>query len=390
MTNAMTSTLTPPVYLDHNATTPIDESVLAAMMPFLREQHGNASSRHELGSRARQAVDRAREQVAAAVGAQPAQVVFTSGGTEANNLFIKGAAAMLKPQQVVVSAIDHPCVTAPAKDLTRAGWTLRRLAVTAAGVADSADLDAALTTPTGLVSTMLVNNETGVVQPVAAIAARARAARAWVHSDAVQALGKIPVDFGALGVHALTVSAHKLRGPKGAGALILDKRIDLKPLLHGGGHESGMRSGTENVPAIVGFGAACDLAVAGMELDARHTARLRDLLDTRLVSLGATVFGHTVPRIPNTTYFAIDDIDGETLVIELDRLGFCVASGSACSSKSTEPSATLLAMGVSAEVARGSVRVSLGPDNDQRQINDFAQAVSAVMTRLRQLTAMAV
>lgn len=379
-----------PVYLDHNATTPIDEAVLDAMLPFLRQQHGNASSRHEMGTVARRAVDHAREQVAAAVGARPAQVVFTSGGTEANNLFIKGAAAMLRPQQVVVGAIDHPCVAVPAKDLVRAGWTLRRLAVDADGVTDLGDLDAALALPTGIVSTMLANNETGVLQPVAAIAARARAARAWMHSDAVQALGKVPVDFEALGVHGLTVSAHKLRGPKGAGALVLDKRIELKPLLHGGGHESGMRSGTENVPAIVGFGAACDLAVARLAAYDGHCRALRDDLDARLVAAGVPVFGRAAPRVPNTTYFAIEGIDGETLVIELDRLGFCVASGSACSSRSTEPSATLLAMGVAPELARGAVRVSVGPDNDAQQIRDFAAAVAATAGRLQRLTAMAV
>ena len=379
-----------PVYLDHNATTPIDESVLEAMLPFLRQQHGNASSRHEMGTVARRAVDHAREQVAAAVGARPSQVVFTSGGTEANNLFIKGAAAMLRPQQVAVSAIDHPCVAMPARDLVRAGWTLRRLCVDASGVADLGDLDAALRLPTGIVSTMLANNETGVLQPVAAIATRAREARAWMHSDAVQALGKVPVDFEALGVHGLTVSAHKLRGPKGAGALVLDKRIELKPLLHGGGHESGMRSGTENVPAIVGFGAACDLAVARLAAFEAHCVALRDELDARLAAVGATVFGRLAPRVPNTTCFAIDGIDGETLVIELDRLGFCVASGSACSSRSTEPSATLLAMGVAPDRARGAVRVSLGPDNDAQQIRDFAVAVAATAGRLQRLTAMAV
>ncbi len=382
--------MTTPVYLDHNATTPIAPSVLEAMLPFLRGQHGNASSRHELGTVARRAVERAREQVGAAVGAQPSQVVFTSGGTEANNLFIKGAAAVLRPQQVVVGAIDHPCVAMPAKDLRRTGWTLRRLAVDAEGVADLADLDAALQVPTGIVSMMLANNETGVLQPVAAIAARARAARAWLHSDAVQALGKVPVDFEALGVHALTVSAHKLRGPKGAGALVLDKRIELRPLLHGGGHEAGMRSGTENVPAIVGFGAACELAVADLAAFDAHCRALRDDLDVRLEAAGATVFGAAAPRIPNTTCFAFDGIDGETLVIELDRLGFCVASGSACSSHSTEPSATLLAMGVSPELARGAVRVSFGPDNDARQASDFAAAVVATAGRLRRLTAMAV
>jgi cysteine desulfurase len=356
--------VTPPVYLDHNATTPIDDAVLEAMLPFLRTQHGNASSRHELGTIARRAVDRAREQVAAAVGAQP--------------------------QQVLVGAIDHPCVVMPAKDLTRSGWTLRRLAVDADGVADLADLDAALRVPTGIVSTMLANNETGVLQPVATIAARARDGRAWVHSDAVQALGKVPVDFESLGVHGLTVSAHKLGGPKGAGALVLDKRIDLKPLLHGGGHEAGMRSGTENVPAIVGFGAACEQAVARLQAFASRCSALRDELDERLVVAGATVFGRRAPRIPNTTYFAIDGIEGETLVIELDRLGFCVASGAACSSRSTEPSATLLAMGVQPDLARGAVRVSLGPDNDRREIIEFTAAVAEVTNRLRQLTAMAV
>jgi len=379
-----------PVYLDHNATTPIDASVLEAMLPFLRAQHGNASSRHEMGTVARRAVDRAREQVAAAVGARPAQVVFTSGGTEANNLFIKGAAAMLRPQQVVVSAIDHPCVAMPAKDLVRSGWTLRRLAAGHDGVVDLADLDAALCVPTGIVSTMLANNETGVLQPVAAIADRARRVRAWVHSDAVQALGKVPVDFEALGVHGLTLSAHKLRGPKGAGALVLDKRIELKPLLHGGGHESGMRSGTENVPAIVGFGAACELAVARLVAFDQHCRALRDTLDDRLAAAGATVFGRSAARIPNTTYFAFEGIDGETLVIELDRLGFCVASGSACSSKSTEPSATLLAMGVAPELARGSVRVSLGEESSEGEVTAFAAAVVATVKRLRQLTAMAV
>ena len=181
----------------------------------------------------------------------------------------------------------------------------------------------------------------------------ARSRGAVVHTDAVQALGKVPVDFEALGVHGLTLSAHKLRGPKGAGALVLDKRIELKPLLHGGGHESGMRSGTENVPAIVGFGAACELAVGRLVAFDLHCRALRDALDDRLAAAGATVFGRSAARIPNTTYFAFEGIDGETLVIELDRLGFCVASGSACSSKSTEPSATLLAMGVAPDEVGG-------------------------------------
>lgn len=379
----------PPVYLDHNATTPLAPEVLDAMLPFFGSRYGNASSRHEHGTIARRAVDRAREQVAALAGAQPQQVVFTSGGTEANNLFVKGAAAMRKPAQIVVGGIEHPCVAMPAKDLTRAGWTLRRLAVDARGVADLTDLDAALVQPTGLVSLMLANNETGVIEPVSAVAGRARAAGAWMHTDAVQAFGRIPVDFAALGAHAMTVSAHKLYGPKGVGALILDRRIELKPLLHGGGHESGVRSGTENVPGIVGFGAASELAAARLVTLGERLTELRERLEAGLAVLGATIFGDGAPRVPNTSYFALGGIDGETLVIELDQAGYAVASGSACSSTSTEPSPTLLAMGVAPELARGAVRVSLGAANGVADIDGFLAALAAVAKRLRGLAAMA-
>lgn len=380
----------PHVYLDHNATTPLDERVLAAMLPFLREQYGNASSRHAFGTVAREAVERAREQVAALVGARPQQVVFTSGGTESNNAFIKGAAGMLPPSQIVISAIEHPCVARPAAALARAGWKLRRLAATAAGCTDVADVARALQEPTGIVSVMLANNETGVIQDVAAIGERARAAGAWMHTDAVQALGKIEVDFAALNVHAMTLSAHKIYGPKGVGALVLDKRIELKPLLSGGGHEQGLRSGTENVAGIVGFGAACELAAARRRELAQHLAALRDRFERGLGGLAATVFGAAATRIPNTSYCALDGIDGETLVVELDKAGFAVASGAACSSASTEPSATLLAMGVAPEVARGAVRVSVGAANTPAEIDAFLAALSATARRLRQLTAMAV
>jgi cysteine desulfurase len=306
----------------------------------------------------------------------------------ANNLFVKGAAGMRRAQQVVVGAAEHPCVIEPARDLSRAGWTVRELAVDPRGVYDLDDLSRALAQPTGLVCTMLAHNDTGVLQPVAAIAQRARAAGAWVHTDAVQALGKIPVDFAGLGVHAMSLSAHKLGGPKGAGALVLDKRIELRPLLHGGGHESGMRSGTENVPAIVGFGAACERVQSRIALQSTHCRALRDDVESRLHALGAVVFGEGAPRLPNTTFFAIEGLDGETLVIELDRVGYGVASGSACSSHSTEPSATLLAMGVDPSLARCAVRVSLGPETTAQQVAGFGEALAAVVARLRSLTAM--
>jgi cysteine desulfurase len=378
------------IYFDHNATTPLDEKVLAAMLPYLRDQYGNASSRHEFGTLARKAVNQAREQVAAVVGVEPVQVVFTSGGTEANNAFIKGAAGMLKPSQIAVSAIEHPCVAKPAQELARAGWKVRKLAVGGDGRIDSADVVQALAEPTGMVSVMLANNETGVIQDVAAVAEQARAARAWMHTDAVQALGKIAVDFAALNVHAMTLSAHKIYGPKGAGALVLDKRIELKPLISGGGHERGLRSGTENVPAIVGFGAACELAAARMRDLAPRLAQMRNALERGLHGMGAVIFGAAAPRIPNTSYFAFSGIEGETLVIELDKAGFAVASGAACSSTSTEPSATLLAMGVAPALARGAVRFSLGKDNAPAQVADFLRALEGALTRLKRLTAVAV
>ena len=377
------------VYFDHNATTPLDERVLEAMLPYLREQYGNASSRHELGTQARKAVNAAREQVAALVNVQPSQLVFVSGGTEANNLFIRGAAGYLKPTQVAVSAIEHPCVAKPAQDLARSGWKVRKLAVTADGRIDLGDLAAALKDPTGIVSLMYANNETGVIQDVAAAAALARDAKAWVHTDAVQALGKIEVDFRALGVHAMSLSAHKIYGPKGVGALMVDKRIELKPIIAGGGHEQGMRSGTENVPAIVGFGAAAELAGARRVELAERLSKLRQRLEAGLHALGAVIFGERVPRIPNTTYFAFPHIDGETLVIELDKLGYAVAAGAACSSASTEPSATLMAMGVEPELARGAVRLSLGAGNSIEDVEGFLQTAQGLVKRLKGLTAMA-
>jgi cysteine desulfurase len=384
-----------PVYLDHNATTPVDPRVLAAMLPYLENRYGNASSRHEYGRAARRAVDEAREQVAAAVGAHPTEVVFVSGGSEANNLFLRGAAASMKPAQIAVSRIEHPCVMRAAEDLARrgnnAGIKLSKLEVDQEGrVAPSALADALGEKSSALVSIMLANNESGVLQDLPALAEIARARRAWFHTDAVQALGRVKVDFRALGVHAMTVSAHKIYGPKGAGALIFDKRIELHPQIAGGSHERGIRAGTENVPAIVGFGAACELAMTDLATQPARLAAMRDRIDTELVSLGAKLFGALADRVPNTTFFAFPGIDGETLVGKLDRAGFAVASGSACSSGSTDPSQVLLAMGQSPELARGAVRVSLGRGNTPAQIEAFLAALVRTVEELKHLTAMAV
>lgn len=336
-----------PVYLDHNATTPLDPAVLAAMLPWLESRFGNASSRHEYGRQARQAIDEARQRVAAAVQAHPTEVIFTSGGSEANNLFIKGAAACLKPGVVGVSAVEHPCVLKPAGQLERQGWQVRQLAVDGNGRIDTSDYAAALELRPKLLSIMLANNETGVLQDVATLAEAARGRGAWFHTDAVQGLGKLAIDFRSLnaaGVHAMTLSAHKAYGPKGAAALILDKRIELQPLIAGGGHERGLRSGTENVAAIVGFGVAAELAAQRVAEEALRLRALQERLEAGLLAQGAQVFAQAEKRLPNTSYFAFVDIDGETLVGKLDREGFAVASGAACSSANPEPSHVLQAM----------------------------------------------
>ena len=382
-----------PAYLDHNATTPLAPTVLAAMLPWLESQFGNASSRHEYGRAARRAIDEARQQVAAAVNAHPTEVVFTSGGSEANNLFLKGAAASLKSGLLAVSAIEHPCILKPAAQLARSGWQVRTVAVDAAGRADFADFAEVVAARPKLLSIMLANNETGVVQDIPALATAAKASGGWFHSDAVQALGKLPLDFRALnlaGVHAITLSAHKAYGPKGAAALVLDKRVELQPLIAGGGHERGLRSGTENVPAIVGFGVAAELAAQRVAELSRRLKALQQLLESALAGLGVRIFGAAGGRLPNTTYFALPDIDGETLVGKLDREGFAVASGAACSSANPESSHVLQAMGVAPEIARGAVRVSLGAGNTETDIDEFINALRVTVGRLQGLTALAV
>ncbi|MES2014039.1 MAG: cysteine desulfurase family protein [Pseudomonadota bacterium] len=377
------------IYFDHNATTALNERVLEAMLPWMRAQTGNATSRHVFGRSARDAIEYARGQVADACGAYASQVVFTASGTEANNFAVKGIAAAKPNKQILTSAIEHPCVTRPALALQQQGWLAQKIAVDANGQIDIAALRNLLTAPTGLVSVMLANNETGVIQDLATITEIAHTAGAFVHTDAVQALGKINVNFSDLNVNAMTISSHKISGPQGAAALILDKRVDIQPLLHGGGQEKGLRSGTENVAAIVGFGAACTLAAANTSRFASHTQKLRDQLEAGLKQLNVTIFGEKVARIPNTCFFAVDGIEGETLVMALDRKGYAVASGSACSSDSTEPSHVLLAMGVPADLARGAIRVSFGVANTSEQVNDFLVILKNEILRLKQLTSIA-
>lgn len=299
-------------------------------------------------------------------------------------------AAAHDAQQIVYSAVEHPAVSRPALAMRLHGKKSVALRVDNDGKVDLAHLRELLQTPTSVVSVMLANNETGVIQDIAAIAQEAKRRGAYMHTDAVQALGKIPLDFAALQVQGMSLSSHKINGPQGAGALVIDKRVDIQPLLYGGGQERGLRSGTENVAAIVGFGAACEFARRELPQRSKTVRALRDQLELGLARLGAIIFGHAAERLPNTSFFAFPEIEGETLVMALDRKGFAVASGSACSSDSTEPSHVLLAMGVEPELARGAVRISLASSNNAAQIHAFLLALENELLRLKRLTAIAV
>jgi cysteine desulfurase len=377
------------IYLDHNATTALDSRVMEAMLPWMQAQTGNPTSRHVYGRTARNAIEQARTQVAEACGAYASQVIFTSSGTEANNFALKGIAVTQPETQILYSAIEHPCVSRPAMAMQKLGWTSKSLAVNNDGIVIAELLKEHLKTPTSLVSVMLANNETGVIQEIASIAEFARESNTYVHTDAVQGLGKLPLNFTDLNVHAMTVSSHKIHGPQGAAALIVDKRVDIQPLFHGGGQERGLRSGTENLAAIVGFGMACELASTNLNNFATHTKKLRDQFERGMKALNINAFANSANRLPNTSFFAIEGIEGETLVMALDRKGFAVASGSACSSDSSEPSHVLLAMNVPADLARGAVRVSFGLNNTTQQVDDLLSTLKQEILRLKQLTSIA-
>ncbi|MGE0371511.1 MAG: cysteine desulfurase family protein [Gammaproteobacteria bacterium] len=371
------------VYLDHNATTPIDPAVWQAMQPYLQDAFGNPSSQHAPGRRARAAVERAREQVAGLVNARGARVVFTSGGTEANHLALLGAAPG-PDGAIALSAIEHSSVLGPARMLAARGCRVDFMASDAQGRIPPAALDEALAPETRLVSVMAANNETGVIQDIAALAGRARARGALMHTDAVQAAGKIALDFAASGVHLMSLSAHKICGPKGVGALVVHKGVDLEPLLQGGGQEMGLRAGTENVAGIVGFGAAAELAQRTLAARAAQAAALQARLEARLRAIaGIEIFGAAAARLSNTVFFAVAGIDGATLLLRLDQAGFAAASGSACASAQPDPSHVLLAMGVDRERAYGAIRVSFGAGNTPGQVDAFADTLGREIEILR-------
>lgn len=368
-------------YFDHNATTPLTASVLEAMLPLYSGMFGNASSIHSYGQEARQALEQARRQVASMLGAKPEEVVFTGGGTEANNLALFGLVEPGKTHHFVTTAIEHPAVLNVFEELRANGHEVTLVPVGGSGIVDLDDVRRALRPQTRVVSVMAVNNEIGSLQPVAEIAAICREAGIYTHCDAVQGPGRIEIDVRKFGVDLLSLSGHKLNGPKGVGALYVKKGVPLRKRTFGGHHERDRRPGTENVPASVGFGAAC----AGVQ---RMNPELRDRLETRLIDRisDCHVNGDRLRRAPNVTNLRFTGIEGESLVIALDMKGFAVSSGSACSSGSVEPSHVLLALGLSPADARSAIRFSLGCSNTLEQVDALVDAVVESVTRLRKLS----
>ena len=381
--------MTRPIYMDYNATTPVDPRVLEAMLPCFSQHFGNAASRtHAYGWAAAKLAEGARARIATAIGAHPEEIVLTSGATEANNLAIKGAARALAPGRthVVTCATEHKAVLDPCAALAREGISATVLPVDGDGRLDLERLAGALTPATGLVSLMLANNETGALHPIAAAAALCRERGVLLHCDATQAAGKVPVDVGALGVDLLSLSAHKLYGPKGVGALYVGRRkprLRLIPILDGGGHEQGLRSGTLNVPGIVGFARALEIAVAEMAAEGPRLAGLRDRLQDAIVSRldAVTVNGDPEHRLPNTLNLSFAGVDGGALLVGVREAA--LASGSACTSADPKPSHVLLAMGRSKTLANASLRFSLGRDNTAAEVETVAAAVVREVERLR-------
>ncbi len=377
-------------YMDHSATSPVNPEVLKEMLPYFTESFGNASTLYALGREARTAMEKAREQVASLIGAQPEEVYFTSGGTESDNIAIKGTASKLKNKgnHIITSDIEHPAVEETCKYLEKNGYQVTYLPVGEEGIVKVSDVEAAITPETILITVMHANNEIGTIQPIKEIGALAREKGIYFHTDAVQSVGKIPVNVGDMNVDMLSISAHKLYGPKGIGALYIRKGVRIDPLLHGGGHERGMRPGTENIPGIVGLGKACQIAEDNLEKNMEYVSSLRDrLIQGVLGNIEQSYLnGHPTKRLPNNANFRFSSIEGESLVLQLDAKEINASTGSACSSKKLEPSHVLMAIGLKEVDAHGSLRISLGTENTPQDIDYTIDAIDEVVERLRSMS----
>ncbi len=377
------------VYLDHSATTPVDPKVAQVMVEYMVEHFGNPSSIHSFGRAARKAVEDARAKVAALINAQPNEVIFTSGGTEADNLALRGVltANKKKGSHIITSKIEHHAVLTTCHQLEKEGYTVTCLDVDASGLVSPEDVRRAITPETVICSIMMANNEVGTLQPVGEIAAVCREQGVIFHTDAVQAVGSVPVDVEDLGVDLLALSAHKIYGPKGIGALYVRRRTRINPILVGGSHERRLRAGTENVPGIVGLGAAAELAREQMPVQAEKIQRLRDRLAEGLLKIPhSRLNGHPTRRLPGNLNISIEYIEGESILLNLDMKGIAASSGSACTSGSLEPSHVLLAMGVPHEIAHGSLRFTLGRGNNEEDVDYVAKVLPEIVERLRSMS----
>jgi cysteine desulfurase len=381
----------PVVYLDHSATTPLDPEVLQAMMPYLTDEFGNASSVYGLGQRARQAIDQARDEVAAFYGVAAKEVIFTSGGTEGDNFAFQGIAQRNadRGRHVITSTIEHDAVLRSADALEQGGFEVTRLAVDRGGLVDPADLAQALRRDTILVSIMHANNEIGTIEPIRELVAVTRErSTAYFHTDAVQSTGKIPTRVDELGVDLLSMSAHKLHGPKGVGCLVVRSGVRLLPQMLGGGHERNRRAGTENVAGIVGLAKAIGIAHRDMVKNTAHLTTLRDRLIEGVLGRipGSELTGHPVNRLPHHASFLFQGVEGESLLLQLDMDGFAASSGSACTSGSLEASHVILALGYPRERALGSLRLSVGKGNTEAEIDLILDRLPGMVARLRAMT----
>ena len=378
------------IYLDHNATTPVDSTVVDTVSNVLRDCYGNASSVHTFGQSAKALLDDARASVAALLGAQPAEIVFTGGGTESDNLAIRGAAGVSSPngrRHLIASTIEHEAVLNTIKDLTRHGWTATYLPVGASGIVNPSDLETAITDQTALVSVMHANNEIGTLQPITELASIAHTHGALFHTDAVQTAGKYPVSASELGVDLLSISGHKFNGPKGVGALWVRRGTRLTSSLTGGRQERNRRAGTENVAGIAGLGVAAQVAVDKLNGETSRLGRLRDRLESEILcNVSGAELNGTGQRVSNTTNISFDGIEAEALLIALDLEGIAVSTGSACSSGTLEPSHVLRAMGFSPQRAQSSIRFSLCLGNTEEHVTRVVDSLPSIVSKLRQLS----
>ncbi len=377
------------IYLDYSATTPVDARVLQSMKPYFSKKFGNASSLHRFGQEAKEALEESRVKVAELIAADNDEIVFTSSGTESDNLAIKGIAFANKEKgrHIVVSKIEHDAVLEPCKWLEKQGFEITYIPVDKYGLVNPKEVENAIRKDTILVSIMHANNEIGTIEPIEEIGKICREHDVFFHTDAVQTFGKIDVDVKKMNIDLLSASSHKIYGPKGVGMLYVREGVRLEPLLHGGGHESGFRSSTENVACIVGFAAACDISRKEMKKDAKKQTELRDYLIKNVLKIeNSHLNGHPRLRLPNNTNFWFDFIEGESLVTHLDFYGIASSTGSACSSKSLEPSHVLIAIGLKHEQAHGSLRLTLGKYTAKSEIDYVLKVLPGIVNRLREIS----